>query len=367
MNLRLRSILPGLAVAALAAIAAPGTASAQSPMQPPVVPSRLESVETAPGFAGWVRSSNRGSPVDVTDGRVIAGRSRTATYFGLLDFDLSAIPAGAHVATVELDMQLSTGRWAGSFGEYSVAILPASLEARWPNIDYDDTRGAQTIDSGGSVAASSIRQQQVADVTRFTFDAAGVAAAARAAGGRLLLRIDGPAAGGVAAWETGDGFQPFWLPVVMRPTLRVVWSPIAPPPPPGSGRLTVGVATDALDYVIDTRLPIADPPVTVLAKFTVDNRTASPLVFTGSPQLFDFIVRDDAGTEVWRWSDGMAWPAVLVQESLQNDTWEFEEVLSIRQRSGRTLPAGDYVLEATMMGSLRGKVAAKAPFTVTVR
>ena len=69
----------------------------------------------------------------------------------------------------------------------------------------------------------------------------------------------------------------------------------------------------------------------------VTNTGDAPLEFTfPSSQRYDFVVRDEAGEEVWRWSDGMAFMQAISHATLSpGETWDFDVVWEPGNRTGR--------------------------------
>ena len=68
----------------------------------------------------------------------------------------------------------------------------------------------------------------------------------------------------------------------------------------------------------------------------VTNTGEDPLEFTfPSSQRYDFVVRDEAGEAVWRWSDGMAFTQAISRATLSpGETWEFDVVWEPGNRTG---------------------------------
>lgn len=69
----------------------------------------------------------------------------------------------------------------------------------------------------------------------------------------------------------------------------------------------------------------------------VTNTGDAPLDFTfPSSQRYDFVVRDEAGEEVWRWSEGMMFLQAISHATLApGETWDFDVVWEPGDRRGR--------------------------------
>ena len=68
----------------------------------------------------------------------------------------------------------------------------------------------------------------------------------------------------------------------------------------------------------------------------VTNTGEEPLEFTfPSSQRYDFAIRNEAGEEVWRWSDGMMFTQAISEATLKpGETWEFDVVWDPGARTG---------------------------------
>ena len=105
------------------------------------------------------------------------------------------------------------------------------------------------------------------------------------------------------------------------------------------------------------RLTISDPAPHVGAPLqmtlTLLNRGGQParLLFASS-QRYDFLARDDAGNEVWRWSADKLFAQVLGEETLApGGTLTFEETWNQRDNRGLQVAPGRYVIEGVIVRS----------------
>jgi len=73
-----------------------------------------------------------------------------------------------------------------------------------------------------------------------------------------------------------------------------------------------------------------------------------------SGQMFDIIVRNEQGDEVYRWSEDKAFIAVLIDKSLdKGEALQFTEAWNMKDREGNQLPKGRYTVTAQMMARLK--------------
>ena len=91
---------------------------------------------------------------------------------------------------------------------------------------------------------------------------------------------------------------------------------------------------------------------TATVRMTLRNTSATPLVlrFTSS-QRFDILIRDAAGTEVYRWSAARAFAAVAGREEIAGGERNYVEPVPLANLAGQPLPAGRYTLEAWISGT----------------
>ncbi|HUG40031.1 MAG TPA: BsuPI-related putative proteinase inhibitor [Longimicrobiales bacterium] len=98
-----------------------------------------------------------------------------------------------------------------------------------------------------------------------------------------------------------------------------------------------GSADDAMSGDVAATVEVKVQGETARFLLHVTNTGSRALDFTfRSSQRFDFVVRDDAGSEVWRWSDGMMFLQALSEASLApRETWDFDVTWDPGDRSGR--------------------------------
>lgn len=128
--------------------------------------------------------------------------------------------------------------------------------------------------------------------------------------------------------------------------------------PTVGGGLSVAAATDKFGYTSGGTLNI---------KFDVKNGSGNAVGFVfNSGQSFDFIIKDRAGTEVYRWSHGRFFTMALRGLSLlPGETWSYTQAIKLEDRNGAPLAAGDYVIEAIQTAGLgHMRMRASVYFTI---
>lgn len=132
----------------------------------------------------------------------------------------------------------------------------------------------------------------------------------------------------------------------------IVDGKVIPEPIASDRGVTVALSLDSYRYVIDVS-PIpgggSHPPTVIEARFALQNRTDQDLALDfRTAQVFDIVLRNASGREVWRWSDGRLFAQFGSQQIVAagKDLVIEEQILT---RIGRTdIPPGDYTLEIAL-------------------
>jgi len=116
-------------------------------------------------------------------------------------------------------------------------------------------------------------------------------------------------------------------------------------------------------------MPPVDPEraVPVLkARLTVANRTELPLKLRfRSGQRFDIVIRDEAGREVLRWSDGRAFIQSIAEMELSPGEKTFSAEIPLEgEQEGRPLPEGEYAAEAYLTTADESRFQARIGFEI---
>ena len=108
------------------------------------------------------------------------------------------------------------------------------------------------------------------------------------------------------------------------------------------------VSTLALDRIVES----TDPVLSFQATFSIKNLTSSPIPFTFSnSQQYEFLIQDESGQELWKWSDGRFFAMLIVAKELGQNPWVYRERIPAVNQEGRPLPEGQYTLRARLMSS----------------
>ncbi len=107
------------------------------------------------------------------------------------------------------------------------------------------------------------------------------------------------------------------------------------------------VSTLKLDRIIDS----TGSGPSFQATFNIRNTSSFPIPFTfPNSQQYDFLIQDDAGQELWKWSDGRFFAMMIVEKTLGGEPWVYRERIPAVDRDGHFLPKGSYTLRARLMG-----------------
>lgn len=113
-------------------------------------------------------------------------------------------------------------------------------------------------------------------------------------------------------------------------------------------------------------IPLEGPPQhpdTLKIRLKIENETNEAVSFKhSSSQKYDFIIRDDSGTEVYRWSNDKRFAAVITSISLDlGKSLIYEEAIELRDNDNNPLKPGNYTIEGvhtTMDNDLRQRATA---------
>ena len=107
------------------------------------------------------------------------------------------------------------------------------------------------------------------------------------------------------------------------------------------------VSTLEMDHITSS----TDSISSFQATFTIKNTTSSPISFTfPNSQQYDFLIQDDTGQELWKWSEGRFFAMLIIERKLAEEPWVFRERIPAVDRDGHSLPNGPYTLRARLMG-----------------
>ncbi len=173
------------------------------------------------------------------DDDMFTGYYQGRIYFGGVQFDLSAVPAGRAVRSARLLMNGLSTRYLSDAGNgvWEANLLEAAVDGGWRGVSYESLRSARI----SSKLQPQLHQYDlgVGIQNVFTFDATQLRELEfrKEATGKVSFRMDGPQVGvsNVMDWDTGFGAGQR-NPPILRVTLG----------PPGSGEPVPTKSTDDL-------------------------------------------------------------------------------------------------------------------------
>jgi len=126
--------------------------------------------------------------------------------------------------------------------------------------------------------------------------------------------------------------------------------------------LSISLTLDRAIYYADLMPPV-DPeraaPV-MTARITLRNVTGRPLELVWpSGQRYDFLIRNEKGDVVWRWSEGKAFILLFSTEAFSGER-NYVELIRLATPEGKPLAQGRYTLEAWLATQPRAYTATAA-------
>jgi hypothetical protein len=126
----------------------------------------------------------------------------------------------------------------------------------------------------------------------------------------------------------------------------------APAPDPGNDATPATAVTESdtlrLETIAPTEVREGDSIAITLRVRNVSGR-ALTLHLAGRTLVFDIVVRDADGREVWQRLHDQTIPAILRLEQMQPDTaLEMNEQWDQRTNNGEAVPAGEYTIEGSL-------------------
>ena len=255
------------------------------------------------GGLGW--SSNLDGRSYLAEPEIHVGSFEGHTFLGVLQFDLSAIPARTVVTYANLQLTGLDGQNTSPGGEWQVQLLDADLNADWLNtLNYDTLRqAADEVTVGNPLTTADVEQGQVNDF-RFSAKQLGMLQSGLV-NGVVTFRLKGPTEGkdNLFTWAgtnnatSGAPGQPQlhlrYVPVsdIEQPVARIApleamaVPPSLPVPPPTLPAATPEPPTATLspeEMVIVTSTPQPENIITVAA-IAINATSAAALEGTFTP------------------------------------------------------------------------------------
>jgi hypothetical protein len=126
-----------------------------------------------------------------------------------------------------------------------------------------------------------------------------------------------------------------------------------------TGSQVVTLSTpDALDVTFATNKSSygAFDSSAVLTMTVTNTASYAVTVVFNSSQSYDFTATNSAGTTVWTWSNGKTFDPTPQQFVLApGESWQFQESWNLTQNNGSRVPAGNYVIRGTFLGTYYGQ------------
>lgn len=215
-------LFAGFGLMLLAQLTAPGTAIAALQTTPAANALTIE-VTPAPRAVGWVTDLDGRAYFDGST--IHAGVFKEHRYLGALQFDLSAVPAGATILSAELELTGLDSQYTAITGTWQVRLLESTIDDRWLLLDYPLLQQAAVeMAIGPALPAAEL---QAGQTNRLAFEAGQVAALqAHLPNGLVSFRIDGPAGDEQNLFTWDSGFRAGEI-LSTPPLLRLVVEPIA--------------------------------------------------------------------------------------------------------------------------------------------
>lgn len=207
------------------------TATLVPPVRTPPTPgASVIEIPALPEDVGWVRQLETRNHLG--EGDTYTGVVQMLEYHGMVQFDLSAVPAGASVLEARLTLTgLSAQRLAArGNGLWEVRLLESDVDAGWRFHGFSQIDGARPLTTMQPVLRQADLDAGHMNVLLFRSEEIREIEWRRATTGKLSFRLDGPRNGpsNLFNWDGGLGGNP--------PRLTIVYGPprpdFQPPQPP---------------------------------------------------------------------------------------------------------------------------------------
>jgi len=155
---------------------------------------------------GWV-ASHEPNRNHFGDDDLYAGTYGGRIYMGAIQFDLSAIPAGAQITGAELRLTGQTREYIGVGGVWIVYMLEESVDDGWSTHGYQEIAAAATLGIVGKPMENRELGPSKVNVLDFSSELIAALQERLAGSKRVSFRIEGPKGGtnNVFSWDTGYG------------------------------------------------------------------------------------------------------------------------------------------------------------------
>jgi subtilisin family serine protease len=226
-------------------VATPTTVSPTATATPPSGTGTTVVISPYPNAVGFVKSDEL-TGNHFGDSNIYAGFYQGVIYHGAMQFDLSAVPPGAHInwATVELTGQ--TGEYMSYGGQWRLQLLCSNgVDANWPNHNYEEIHGFTPAGTGPVPPPLTEGDLAVGRLNTFVLTEEQERLVELNLTNRAVsFRLDGPDGGidNLFGWSSGYGSRGLGI----KPVLRLNYTqgtaavaPAAQPDVPGGICITV--------------------------------------------------------------------------------------------------------------------------------
>lgn len=203
-------------------------------------------------------------------------------FYGAMQFDLSSIPAEAHILRASVELVGKNDMYLGTGGSWNLQLLDSSIDAGWLNHTYGDISGAPVLYTIPPTLNEGDLGAEVVNIFSFGQEHLQALEARLASSGKVSFRLDGPTSGSanIFSWHTGRDDETkkprlhigYTLPT-LTPTATVTPTPIATPT-----ETPTPVAT-ATPTVTRTSTPTVTPSATPTPTTTPIPRAICVLVY----------------------------------------------------------------------------------------
>jgi hypothetical protein len=134
-----------------------------------------------------------------------------------------------------------------------------------------------------------------------------------------------------------------------------------------TGGYSVSLNIDKITYKLIEEDQVQSPD-TLNVKLKIENSTNETVTFThSSSQEYDFIIRDDSGSEIYQWSNGKAFTTAITERTLEpGESAVFEESIDLKDNDNNPIKPGNYTIEGlhTTMVDEELRQRARAGFNI---
>jgi hypothetical protein len=285
---------------------------------------------------GWTSDLDGRSHVNMPV--IHAGAYQGHTYFGLLQFDLSAVPVGSIISYASVEMIGQDDTRLGSGGVWQLDLLDMEADQGWLGLDFEGVAKSHVV--AMIPLAQAAGDLEPAQANQFIFSGQARTELARRLGtGMVAFRLTGPTVGedNLYSWDSGHHKQPddnrmIVLSLVVMPATASVDAPAAPyvivtsTPTPENVITVAAMAIEATQQIeiFGTPTPVPEnwvTPVIITSQPTPANQ-ATALFQNQEATARAFLFGPATATPLNVWTATPTASAALVMDRLEPDDSE---------------------------------------------